>query len=116
MDTYNVNYAEYLGSTYGKDVQERYICITKGLALPENNIKRTCTYRIQLNCAGKLSYPAEVRFAEILDMTRDEPLTASEISVILDISVQATYRLLKAMEKQGKIKRMSTIPRKYKPA
>lgn len=116
MDTYNVNYAEYLGSTYGKDVQERYICITKGLALPENNIKRTCTYTGRLNCAGKLSYPAEVRHNEILGLLKNESMSASEISVVLDISVQSIYRLLKAMVKQGKIKQVSTIPRRYKLA
>lgn len=116
MDTYNVNYAEYLGSTYGKDVQERYVCISCGLPVPEPLHKKTCTYRVQLNCAGKLSYPAEVRFSQILDMIRDEPMSAPEISVELDISVQSTYRLLKAMEKQGKIKQVSEVPRRYKPA
>ena len=112
----NKTYADYLGRQYGDEVKQRYICITKGLPLPEPTHKRTCTYKVQLNCAGKLSYPAEVRHNEILGLLENEPMSAPEISVVLDISVQSTYRLLKAMVKQGKIIQVSTMPRRYKPA
>ena len=115
MDTYNVSYAEYLGRTYGKDVQERYICISCGLPVPEPLHKRTCTYRAQLNCAGKLSYPAEVRHNEILGLLENKAMSAPEISVVLDISVQSVYRLLRSMLKKGKIKQVSASPRRYKP-